>query len=41
MSKGIMGNGGFYGSLSKLQGDSAWWRETALSRIRVFLVPCC
>ena len=34
MSKGIMGNGGFYGSLSELQGVSAWWKETAQTRIR-------
>ena len=41
MSKGIMGNGGFYGSLSELQGVSAWRKETAQTRIRFFLVLCC
>ena len=29
MSKVMMGNGGFYGFLSKPQGVSAWWKETA------------
>ena len=29
MSKVIMDNGGFYGFLSKPQGVSAWWKETA------------
>ena len=36
MSKVIMGNGGFYGSLSEHQGVSAWWKETAQSCIRSF-----
>ena len=31
-----MGNGGFYGSLSELQGVSAWRKETAQTRIRFF-----
>ena len=35
-----MGNGGFYGYLSEPQGVSAWWNETAQSRIRFFLIPC-
>ena len=30
----IMGNGGFYGCLSEPQGVSAWWNETAQTRIR-------
>ena len=29
MSKVIMGNRGFYGSLIEPRGDSAWWKETA------------
>ena len=29
-----MSNGGFYGSLSELQGVSAWWKETAQTHIR-------
>ena len=37
MSKVIMGNGGFYGRLSEPQGFSAWWKETAQTRIRFFL----
>ena len=36
MSKVIMGNGGFYCCLSKPQGVSAWWKETAQTRIRFF-----
>ena len=36
MSKVIMGNGGFYGCLSKPQGVSAWWKETAQTRLRFF-----
>ena len=36
MSKVIMGDGGFYGCLSKPQGVSAWWKETAQTRIRFF-----
>ena len=40
ISKVIMGNGGFYGYLSEPQGVSAWWNETAQSRIRFFLIPC-
>ena len=36
MSKAIMGNGGFYGCLGKPQGVSAWWKETAQTRIRFF-----
>ena len=36
MSKVIMGNGGFYGCLSERQGVSAWWKETAQTRIRSF-----
>ena len=31
--KVIMGNGGFYGCLSEPQGVSAWWKETAQTRI--------
>ena len=34
MSKVIMGNGGFYGCLSKPQCVSAWWKETAQTGIR-------
>ena len=37
MSKVIMGNGDFYSCLSPAQGVSAWWRETA--QTRVFLLP--
>ena len=33
MSKVIMGSGGFYGCLSEHQGVSAWWKETAQTRI--------
>ena len=33
MPKDIMGNGGFYGCLSKPQGVSAWWKETAQTRV--------
>ena len=33
MSKVIMGNGGFYGCLSEPQGVSAWWKETAQTRV--------
>ena len=33
MSKVIMGNGGFDGGLSEPQGVSAWWKETAQTRI--------
>ena len=29
MSKVIMGSDGFYGCLSKPQGVSTWWKETA------------
>ena len=29
ISKVIMGNGGFYGCLSKPQDVSVWWKETA------------
>ena len=29
-----MGNGGFYGCLSKPEGVSTWWKETAQSRFR-------
>ena len=29
MSKGIVGNGGFYGCLIEPKGVSAWWKETA------------
>ena len=29
-----MGNGGFYSCLSEPQGVSAWWQETAQTRIR-------
>ena len=36
MSKVIMGNDGFYACLSEPQGVSAWWKETAQSRIRSF-----
>ena len=36
MSKVIIGNGGFYSYLSEPQGVSAWWKETAQSRIRSF-----
>ena len=36
MSKVIMGNGGFYCCLSKPQGVSAWWKETAQTRTRFF-----
>ena len=41
MSKVIMGHGGFCGGLSEPQGVSAWWKETAQTRIRFFsvLVP--
>ena len=35
MPKDIMGNGGFYGSLSKPQSVSAWWKETAQTRVFV------
>ena len=33
MSKVIMGNGGFYGSLIEPQGVLAWWEETAQTRV--------
>ena len=33
MSKVIMGNGGFYGCLIEPQGVSAWWKETAQTRV--------
>ena len=36
MSKVIMGNGGFYGCLSEPYGVTAWWKETAQTRIRSF-----
>ena len=36
MSKVIMGNGGFYGCLSEPQCVSAWWKETAQTRIPSF-----
>ena len=36
MSKVIMGNGGFYGCLSEPQGVSAWWKQTAQTRLRSF-----
>ena len=36
MSKVIMGNGGFYGCLSEPQCVSAWWKETAQTRIHFF-----
>ena len=36
MLKVIMDNGGFYGCLSEPQGVSAWWKETAQTRIRFF-----
>ena len=39
MSKVIMGNGGFYGCLSEPQGVSAWWKETA--QTRVFVLSHC
>ena len=35
MSKSIMGNGGFYGCLIEPQGVSAWWKETAQTRVFV------
>ena len=35
MSKVIMGNGGFYGCLIEPQGVSAWWKETAQTRVFV------
>ena len=35
MSKVIMGNGVFYGCLIELQGVSAWWKETAQTRVFV------
>ena len=37
MSKVIMSNGGFYGCLSEPQGVSAWWKDTA--QTRVFVLP--
>ena len=37
MLKVIMGNGGFCSCLIKPQGVSAWWKETA--QTRVFLLP--
>ena len=33
MSKVITGNGGFKGCLLELQGVSAWWKETAQTRV--------
>ena len=36
VSKVSMGNGGYYGCLSEPQGVSAWWKETAQTRIRFF-----
>ena len=39
MSNVIMGNGGFYGCLSELRGGSAWWRETAQTRIPSISFP--
>ena len=38
MSKVIMGNDGFYGCLIEPQGVSAWWKETAQTRIRSLLL---
>ena len=35
-NKVIMGNGGFYDCLSEPLGISAWWKETAQTRIRSF-----
>ena len=35
-SKVILGNGGFYSCLSEPQGVSAWWMETAQTRILSF-----
>ena len=35
MSKVIMGNGGFYGCLIGPQDVSAWWKETAQTRVFV------
>ena len=37
MSKVIMGSGGFYGCLSEHQGVSAWWKETAQTRLHFLL----
>ena len=31
MSKVVMGNGGF--TMIETQGDSAWWKETAQTRV--------
>ena len=33
MPNASMGNGGFYGCLSEPCGVSAWWNETALTRV--------
>ena len=30
-----MGNGGFYGCFNEPQGVSAWWKETAQTRVFV------
>ena len=38
MSKVIMGNGGFYSCWIESQGVSAWWKETAQTRV-FFLSP--
>ena len=35
MPKDILGDGGFYGCLSKPQVVSAWWKETAQTRVVV------
>ena len=39
MSKGIMGNGGFYGCLIESQGVSAWLKETAQTRVFLLARP--
>ena len=33
MPRDIMGNGSFYGCMSKPQVVSAWWKETAQTRV--------
>ena len=42
-SKVIVVNGGFYCCLSKPQGVSEWWKETAHKHMYIsfFIVPCC
>lgn len=36
----MLGNGGFYGSLSEPQGISAWWKETAETGTVYIFLSC-